>query len=91
MNELDVFEAGSNDLDGIETNDAMLRYTEGGGPVPAQMHSSMTGFQGLGQTGASGPWYKSPTFLAIAAVAIAAVAFTLYSASKGKGDSETVE
>lgn len=91
MNELDVFEAGSSDLDGIEANDAMLRYTEGGGPIPMQMHSTMTGFQGLGQSGSAGPWYKSPTFLAIAAVAVAAVVFTLYSANKDKGDSDNVE
>jgi hypothetical protein len=70
------------DLDSIEMNDAMLRFTEGGGAVPEAMHSQFPA-QGLGQVpGGSGPWYKSPTFLTVTGLGIAAVLLTIYLATK---------
>lgn len=80
MNEL----AMASDLDDLESNDAMLRFTEGGGAVPEHMHAQFpTGMQGLGQVpGGSGPWYKSPVFLTVTGLGIAAVLVTIYLATK---------
>lgn len=73
-----------NELDLIESNDALLRFTEGGGSVPAEMHQQfgVQGMQGLGQTGAAGPWYKSPTVMTLLAVGLVAVGVTVYLAQK---------
>jgi hypothetical protein len=72
------------DLDSLESNDALIRFTEGGGAVPQEMHAQfpMQTLQGLGQSGAQGPWYKSPTFLAVTGIGIAAILLTIYMASK---------
>lgn len=76
------------ELDSIESNDALIRFTEGGGPVPAQMHQQFAPMTGLGQTGASGPWYKSLTFLTIAGLGVAAVLLTIYMAKSKNEDSD---
>lgn len=83
------------ELDSLESNDALLRFREGGGPVPSAMHKKfplpypygVSGLQGLGQQDISGtPWYKSKTFFAVTGVGIAAVLLTIFFATSKDGD-----
>ncbi|NDQ57344.1 MAG: hypothetical protein GZ088_09765 [Acidipila sp.] len=80
------------EMDAIEAQDATLRHSEGGGSVPREWQDkfAMTpilqqqypyAMSGLGQVDPT-PWYKSPAFIAIAGLGIAAVAYVIWDATK---------
>lgn len=84
-------------MDSIETNDAMLRYHEGGGQIPHEWQLAFSGVKpgaagnmsGLAAgaapgAGAAGPWYTSPVFMVIVGVGLLATGIVVMDAMKKK-------
>jgi len=60
------------ELSEVETNDALLRNQEGGGPMPLSMQGQFVPLQNLAETDAKSPWYKNSTWLLLMGLAAAA-------------------
>lgn len=65
----------------VESQDATMRYIEGGGAIPRYMHTP-TDMQGLGQAGSQGVWYKNKTWLVLMGLGVAATGLVAYAAMK---------
>jgi len=83
VQDLMLFEGGSglDELSGLETHDAALRYAEGSVP-PGYTPQTGQDLQGLGDilppSGTLGPapqWYKDPTFLTVVGAGALALLF----------------
>lgn len=92
-----VLDPSEHSLDSIETNDAMLRYNEGGGQIPHEWQLAFSGVKpgaalsGLGDTpNTATPWYSSPVVLAIAGVGILAALIVVMDARNKKDHPDAV-
>lgn len=89
------------EMDLIESQDARLRHSEGGGSIPHEWQQkynaittppypyAMSGMGQFGPQGDAGPWYKSPAFLLITGLSLAAMAYVIWDATKGSGSSDS--